>query len=106
MIPGLSGATQGLPQVDRSALPADIRKASPEDQQAYKAALGFERMLLGQLSKSMTNAQKGEEGAEEGGAGAPAAYQDMLAEALADNVTRAGGTGLARGLYDTLKAQR
>jgi hypothetical protein len=36
------------------AIPADIRKAGKEAQETYRAALGFERTLLEQLTQTMT----------------------------------------------------
>ena len=36
--------TSSLPIVDRSALPPDVRKASAEDQQSFRAALGMEHL--------------------------------------------------------------
>ena len=50
-IPGLSA----LPQVPESALPASVRTGSAKDKEAYRAALGFEQVLLGQLVKSMAS---------------------------------------------------
>jgi hypothetical protein len=43
-----------LPPISDAALPRDVRAGSAEDKQAYKAALGFEQVLLGQLVKEMT----------------------------------------------------
>ena len=95
----------GLPQVDRSALPAEIRKGSDEQQRAYRAALGFERMLVGQLVRSMNKATEGMTADEDGEGGfgsTPPAYREMLADSLADQVIRGGGLGIARDLYRTL----
>ncbi|MEA2391626.1 MAG: hypothetical protein QOK31_1735, partial [Solirubrobacteraceae bacterium] len=44
-----------LPPIDQATLPADIRNGSKQDKQAYTAALGFERMLLGELTKAMAD---------------------------------------------------
>ena len=92
-----------LPQVDRSALPAEIRKGTEEQQRAYRAALGFERMLVGQLVRSMNKATESMGDEEEGGFGStPPAYREMLADSLADQVIRGGGLGIAKDLYRTL----
>ena len=98
-------SAQALPPVDAAAVPPEVRRGTPEQQQAYRAALGFERMLIGQLVKSMMRAAKpeGEEGASGGGGSAAiGAYRDMFSESLADNVARGGGMGLARELYRTI----
>ncbi len=72
MIEPIAGS-QSLPQVDNAALPPDVRKGSDEDKKVYRAALGFERQLLGQGLETMTAAAEG--GAdEEGGDAAGGAY--------------------------------
>ena len=43
----------GLPLVADSALPADVRTGSTKDKNDYKAALGFEQMLVQRLVQSM-----------------------------------------------------
>ena len=111
MIPGLgsSGSLgRDLPAVDRAALPPEVRRGSAEDQQAYRAALGFERMLVKQLVQSMNRAGEAAGGGEEDEgtfAGSNAAYRDLLTDSLADNVIRGGGLGLAEDLYRTLRPQ-
>jgi len=98
-------SAQALPQVDDSALPPEVRRGSAEDKKAYRAALGFERTLVLQLVKSMTEATEAQGLNEEDQPATPAAYRDMFAESLADGVARAGGLGLAQNLYKTLKAE-
>ena len=88
-----------------TALPADVRKAGKDGEDAYRAALGFERTLLEQLTKTMTKDMTGGDGGDDsgdGGSGASAAtsaYNDMLPGTLADAVTGAGGLGLAHDLW-------
>ena len=88
-VSGLSG----LPQVSEAALPAAVRNGSANDKEAYKAALGFEQVLLGQLVKSMAS----DGPLSEGPYAAP--VQDALSSGLIDN----GGLGLAGDIYKTLK---
>ena len=89
-------------------VPADVRNAGAQAEQTYRAALGFERMLTEQLTKTMStgaSALGGEEDGEEGGeTAATAAYKDMLPGQLADAVTNAGGLGLAHDLYLTMRS--
>ena len=88
-----------------TALPADVRKAGKDGEDTYRAALGFERTLLEQLTKTMTKDMTGGDGGDDsgdGGSGASAAtsaYTDMLPGQLADSVTNAGGVGLAHDLW-------
>jgi len=95
----LSQITAKLPPV----LPADVRKGGKEAKEAYGAALGFEQMLVKQLTKSLADsAAIG--GGEEGG-GAPAAYRDMISDSIATAITDAGGIGLAENLYKQVKPE-
>ena len=48
----------GLPPIDRALLPADIRDAPAARRDAYEAGLGFERLLVQQLSQSLTESAR------------------------------------------------
>jgi Rod binding domain-containing protein len=87
----------GLPPIDASMLPADIRTGSPERKKTYEAALGFERMLLQQLTKSLADTAKPVDG-DQGEDAASTTYKSMLPDTLADGMLSAGGLGLARQL--------
>ncbi|HEY6781471.1 MAG TPA: rod-binding protein [Thermoleophilaceae bacterium] len=91
--------TSSLPLVDRSALPADIRKASTEDQQAFRAALGFEQTLVKQMLSSVESLS------EAGGEDTPAAYKDLIPTTLAEAMSSQGGLGLARSLYESMRGE-
>jgi hypothetical protein len=90
----MSGIT-GLPVVADSALPRDVREGSAADKKAYKAALGFEQLLVGELVQNMT---KGSALAEGPRAGA-------VADAMTEALQGAGGLGLAPQLYAAMKAR-
>jgi Rod binding domain-containing protein len=92
-----------LPPIDQATLPADIRNGSKQDKQAYTAALGFERMLLGELTKQMAETAQPAEGDDDNKDAASSMYMQMLPDQLADAVTANGGTGLARSLYDATR---
>jgi Rod binding domain-containing protein len=109
-----------LPPIDQATLPADIRNGSKQDKQAYTAALGFERMLLGELTKQMAETAKpagsddSDSSSTDSGDGsdssqstdaASSMYQQMLPDQLADAVTESGGLGLARSFYDSMKGK-
>jgi Rod binding domain-containing protein len=101
---GLEGISQKAPGI----VPADVRKAGKDAEETYRAALGFERMLTEQLTKTMSRASKalaGDDGEEGGETAATAAYRDMLPGTLADAVTSAGGLGLAHDLYLTMRSK-
>ena len=107
-----------LPPIDQSLLPADVRKGSSEDKKLYTTALGFERTLLDELTKTMTATAQpidgGDDSSESSDSGddslnnqstdaASSMYLQMLPDQLADSITQNGGTGLARNFYDALK---
>jgi Rod binding domain-containing protein len=97
-----------IPPIDNALLPAEIRDGSATDKKSYQAALGFERMLLGELTKAMADTAKPADGSdsEDGGQPQDAAssmYMQMLPDQLADAVTAGGGLGLAKTLYDSVK---
>ena len=80
----------GLPSVADSALPAAVRNGSAADKQGYKAALGFEQMLVEQMVQTMA----GEDGPLSQGP-----YAQQMQTTLASAITGAGGLGLAQQLY-------
>jgi Rod binding domain-containing protein len=99
---------QGIGLSAPGLVPADVRKAGKEAEETYRAALGFERMLTEQLTKTMSAGAKGmggEDGEESGETAATAAYRDMLPGTLADAVASAGGLGLAHDLYLTMRSK-
>ena len=85
----------GLPAVSDAALPASVRKGSESDKQAYKAALGFEQMLVEQMVTTM---------AGDNGPLAEGPYAQQMQTTLSSAITGAGGLGLAQQLYQEIKA--
>jgi len=84
-----------LPVVADSALPRDVRDGSTADKKAYKAALGFEQLLVGQLVGEMTKNSSLAEGPRSG----------VVSDAMTQALESAGGLGLARQLYAAMKLQ-
>ena len=82
----------GLPEVPATALPAGVRNGSADDKQAYKAALGFEQMLVGQLVQSMV-------GDDQDNPLAQGPYASTLQTSMSQALTANGGLGLAQQLY-------
>jgi Rod binding domain-containing protein len=101
--------TSALPPIDQAALPAEVRNGTKQDKKAYQAALGFERMLLGELTKAMADTAKPVEGGDDASSqphdAASTMYTQMLPDQLADAVTANGGLGLAKGFYDSMKGR-
>ena len=64
---------------------------------AERAALGFERMLLVQLTQQLA---KSAEPQDEASSASSAAYRDLLPGAMADALVAGGGIGLAGALAD------
>ena len=85
----------GLPAIADSALPRDVRDGSAADKKTYKAALGFEQLLVGQLVGEMTKNSSLAEGPREG----------VVADAMTGALESAGGLGLAPQLYAAMKLQ-
>jgi Rod binding domain-containing protein len=99
--------TSGLPPIDASQLPTDVRAASPARQSAYEAGMGFEQMLVQQLSQSLTDSSgdassSGDSTGGSGGLGGDSPYASLLPDALTSGVMDAGGLGLARQLMDAI----
>ena len=92
---------EGLPSVSDAALPREVRDGSADDKKAYRAALGFERMLVAQLTEQLSDSATGSE--EE--SSTPAPYREMLSDALADGVIAGGGLGLAEQLYRGMRPE-
>ena len=92
-----------IPPIDNALLPAEVRDGSATDKKSYQAALGFERMLLGELTKAMADTAKPSEDDQSGDA-ATTTYMQMLPDQLADAVTANGGLGLAKSIFDSVKA--
>ena len=87
------GASPSLAPIADSALPRDVRAGTAADKQAYKAALGFEQILLNQLVGEMLPKGTLTEGP----------YAAPMQEAFTSGLIADGGIGLAAQLYPSLK---
>jgi hypothetical protein len=83
----------GLPEVPATALPAAVRTGTQADKDAYKAALGFEQILLGQLVGDMLPEGTLTEGP----------YAQPMQDAFTSGLIADGGIGLAAQLYPSLR---
>lgn len=83
-----------IPPLDAAAVPRDVRAAGPEAVDRFRTALGFERVLLGELLETALPEPSGDAGPQ------PAQLHDTFADALVAN----GGIGLGASLYEALPA--
>jgi hypothetical protein len=84
-----------LPAISGAALPADVRAAGTDAKKEYKAALGFEQMLVGQLVKGMVG---------ESGDLAEGPYASTMQEALTSSLVGGRGMGLAQQIYKEMQS--
>ena len=84
-----------LPSVPTSALPAAVRDGSPEDRNTYKAALGFERMLLQTVVEDMTKS----------GGLDDSPYAAAIEDSFSSALVAGGGLGLGEQLYHALRPE-
>lgn len=94
-------AGSGLPIVSAATEPEFVRKGSASVKSAYQEALGFEEMLVEQMTKSMSEAsglgESGQSGEGEEG-GSASMLTSMMPQTLSEALTRGGGLGLATQL--------
>jgi hypothetical protein len=83
----------GLPAIPETALPSEVRDGTAKDKQAYQAALGFERVMLGTLTKQLT----------EDSALADGPYASAVQDAFSGALVANGGLGLGEQLFRSLK---
>jgi Rod binding domain-containing protein len=85
----------GLPKIAETSLPAEIRAGTDADRKAYRAAVGFESVLVDQLLKT----------AELGGPLADGPHGGAVRDALGAALSDGGGLGLAGRLYLTMRPE-
>jgi Rod binding domain-containing protein len=84
----------GLPQVPETALPAAVRSGSADDKSSYRAALGFEQVLLGQLVEAIVPQDSDP---------ADSPYSGAVKDAFSQGLVDSGGVGLAQQLFETMR---
>jgi hypothetical protein len=99
----------GLPIISDTLLPAAVRHGSESDKQDYKAALGFEQVLVGQLVQAMAGSDAGSSSDDDDsglGTANPLASGPMasqMQDALTSGLMSAGGLGLAGQIYKGMR---
>lgn len=84
-----------VPAISNAALPADVRAAGTQATKDFKAALGFEQMLVGELVKEMVPSD---------GPLAEGPYASTMQDTLASALVGGQGLGLARQLYREMQS--
>jgi hypothetical protein len=84
-----------LPAISNAALPADVRSAGVAAQKNYQAALGFEKVLVGELVKEMV--PKDSELSQ-------SPYASTMQDTLSTALVGGQGLGLARQLYKEMQS--
>jgi len=82
--------------IDQALLPAAVRDGTPQRKQDYQAAVAFEQVLLGQLTKQMSSSLETTDSS--GTDTTPAAVKaeaQLLPDAMAQALSSAGGIGVA-----------
>jgi hypothetical protein len=103
-------SASGVPPINASSLPASIRNGPPAAKQAYQEGLGFERLLVDQLSQQLaaTVSSPGGDGSSASGGGilgsdaGTSGFASMIPQALTSGIMSAGGTGMALQLAKAL----
>jgi Rod binding domain-containing protein len=107
-----------LPPIDAALLPADIRNGNAQAKQAYQEALGFENILMQQLTQQLASTVT-TPGGDSSGSGSgdsssggilgsdPStnAFASLIPTALTQSIMSGGGTGVADQLAHALDPQ-
>jgi hypothetical protein len=115
--------SSGLPPINQATEPAAIRKGGPTAQKAYQEALGFENILVNQLSQELASTVSGpgsvggsgddgsgDSGSDSGsGSGgmlgsdpSTSAFSSMIPQALSTSIMSGGGLGIALRLAEAI----
>jgi Rod binding domain-containing protein len=111
-----AAAAAALPPINEALLPASIRNGSPAAKSAYQTALGFEDVLVNQLSQAMmstvssssgddsSDGSSSDDGSSDSAGSDPAAteYSQLLPQALTSGIMSAGGLGIAQQIATAL----
>jgi Rod binding domain-containing protein len=116
------GAQGALPPINPATEPAVIRNGGPQAKKAYQEALGFESILVNQLSQELASTvsspgDPSSDGTLDGSGGSSSgsgsggilgsdpstsAFSSMIPQALSTSIMSAGGLGIATRLAESL----
>jgi Rod binding domain-containing protein len=109
-------AQSALPPVNPATEPAAIRNGDAKAKKAYQEALGFEDILVNQLSQELastvsspdSSGDGSDDSTGSGGGGllgsdpSTSAFSSMIPQALSTGIMSAGGLGIATRLAESL----
>ena len=105
--------TNALP-VTQAPIPADVKQAGSKAEQLYTTAVGFEQLLLQQLTSELDATTQSSDSSSSDDSSDPSSSDDsdpsmssmlqLLPDALAQSISSAGGLGMARELYNSMAA--
>ena len=106
-----------LPPIDQANLPAEIRNGNAQAKQAYQEALGFEDILMQQLTQQMADTVTSPGGDSSDGSGdssdsssggilgsdpSTSTFASLIPTALTQSIMSGGGAGVADQLAHAL----
>ena len=117
--PSLTAASSSLPPIDAANEPADIRNGNATAQKAYQEALGFEDMLVQQLTQELASTvtspgddSSGDDGSDDsssdssggilGSDPSTSGFASMIPTALTQSIMSSGGLGIAQQLAQSI----
>ncbi len=117
----LSSGESALPAINPALEPASIRNGNAKAKNAYETGLGFEDILVGQLTQEMMATVPGLDGssddnglggtdsnglggsdASSGGDSSLSTYSSLMTGALTSSIMSSGGTGVAMQIAESL----
>jgi hypothetical protein len=87
-------AAGGLPPISDASLPASVRSGSARERKEYRAAAGFEQVLIGQLVQELL---------PEDSELSEGPYASTIQDSFAQGIAESGGFGLAGQLFETMQ---
>ena len=115
-----SQLSSALPPINPATEPAAIRNGGPQAKKAYEEALGFENILVNQLSQELAStvqsspdtscdgSSDGSDSSSSGGSGllggdpSTSAFSSMIPQALTTGIMSSGGLGIAARLAQAI----
>ena len=114
---GTIGQNAGIPNLNVSTVPENIRNGGSSAMKAYSEGLAFESMLVSELSQQMSKTMFGGSGDGSGDdsstdgtdsssgssmLGGASAYQSLIPSALTSSIMDDGGLGMASSFAESL----
>jgi len=93
-----------LPSIGGGVTPVGVKTDTPAERKSAQAAIAFERVLLGELTKAIADPQLVSGGQPT--SGATSMMMSQLPDVLADSLSQSGGIGLAAALQPALQGVR